>query len=186
MSTRQMSWAVLVAGVGAAAVMAGCDKKASPVTGKPVAAAASAPTTASCPPPLKQVTINQITVSGATATIKVNPGARDIPNTGGGVQWKFSGNAYNFTADGVNFVKPNYPSQPASGPSSSGFGSDATEFVVCFVDTTALGNVEWHYNIKFFATATPATIWICDPTIVNHGSGISTDDVQDVNCTIAP
>jgi len=116
--------------------------------------------------PERPVTLNQFNKSGSTATIEVNPGQREFPRTGAGIRWQFSGNSLSFTYDGINFAKQQQ--QPA-GPVASGYGKDATEFVVCFGDTSSMPNTTWRYNIKFFENSNPSVVWLCDPTLVNSG-----------------
>jgi len=128
------------------------------------------------------VTITQVTISGSTATIKVKPGQQTVPIKGAGIRWNFAGRNYSFTADGITFGKQTYPTQPY-GPIDYGPGNNATEYVVCFADTTGAAST-WYYNIKFFENSKPTTIWICDPTLVNSASEGGSEDT--VNCVIAP
>jgi len=167
--------------------VAGCSPRdASP----PAAPAARATTTATAPTPSPggscpgsggdaQVTLNQIAVSGSTATIQVTPGNKAIGMNATGVRWKLNQNGYAFTSDGIVF-KPNQPAGPASAPSTN----SPTEFLWCFNATTQTGLV-WNYSLKFTATAAPSTVWVCDPTIINSSGAVVTDaPPQTVNCTI--
>ncbi len=131
--------------------------------------------------------INQVTIISSTAaTIRLDPGERDIPASGGGMRWKFSGNSYSFTSsDGVSFA--NYPTNPNTGPGRLGIDKDGKEFVVCFGDNSSTANGKWNYAIKFYDTSRPGTVWLCDPTIVSSGLNLvhPTADLT-VACVIAP
>jgi hypothetical protein len=133
---------------------------------KKVAGTVGAKSNPTCSGPPVHVTINQVTISGSRATIKINPKEAPFPKTGAGIRWNFSGNQYSFTGDGISFVKSGYPQQPF-GPIDYGYGNNATEFVVCFGDTSSVGPATWHYDIKFFANSDPSVVWVCDPTLVN-------------------
>ena len=135
-----------------------------------------------CQGPVVHVTINQVTISGDTATIKVNPKEARFPATGAGIRWNFSSNQYSFTGDGISFVKSSHPQQPF-GPIDWGFGNNATEFVVCFGDTRTVGTQTWHYDIKFVVNAEPSVTWVCDPTLVNSGGEPGAP--EPVNCVKA-
>ena len=149
--------------------LAGCASTAPP--------AMRAVATSPCAGPEAQVTINQVTISGSSATIQVNPGSRSIDPTGAGVRWKFSQNVYSFTGDGVSF-KPNQPAGPASAPPTN----DPTQFVWCFNNTTSTPDATWNYTIKFSANAAPTKVWSCDPTIINRGGKLDVEAVMTVSC----
>ena len=167
-----------VAATAVALVLAACttDKPMTDASPKNVVAVAVANPCAASPPPI-QVNINQVSVSGATATIKVNPGKAVVPEAGGSVHWKFNSNGYGLAANAVTFK----PSQPA-GPSAS--AGDSKDFYWCF-GTTAPRST-WDYNISFSADTAPTKIYDCDPTIINSTIGISTLAVQTVNCVLRP
>lgn len=174
---KSLLWVAILTAAGA--VVSGCASVSS--VGSGPRGAPGPLTTPICSPPEVQVSINQVTISGSTATIKVNPGARDFSNKGAGIRWNIAGNKYSFAADGITFDKANYPNQ-ANGPGNSGPGNNATEYLVCFGDTSATAYT-WHYNIKFFANDSPSTVWICDPTVVNSASLLNEEQL--VNCVIA-
>jgi len=155
--------------------LAGCAGTAPPAmrAAPPGAVVATSP----CAGPEAQVTISQVTISGGSATIQVNPGSRSIDPTGGGVRWKFSQNVYSFTGDGVTF-KANQPAGPASAPPTY----DPTQFVWCFNNTTSTPDATWNYTIKFSANAAPSKVWSCDPTIINRGGKLDAEAVMTVNC----
>lgn len=134
-------------------------------------------TSSPCAGPEAEVTINQVTISGSTATIQVNPGSRSIDPTGGGVRWKFSQNVYAFAGDGVTF-KPNQPAGPASAPPTN----DPTQYVWCFNNTTSTPDTTWSYTIKFSANAAPSKVWSCDPTIINRGGKVDAEAALSVSC----
>ena len=136
-------------------------------------------TTPTCSPPEVHVTLNQVNITGSTATVKVNPGQKLVPLKGAGIRWNFSGNAYSFTVDGITFSKTGYPSQPY-GPIDYGPGNNPTEYVVCFGDTTTVGAATWYYNIKFIENDRPSIVWTCDPTLVNSQSEAGAE--QTVSC----
>ena len=159
-----------IAGIAGIVGLAGCAGTAPPPAMRAVG-------TSPCPGPEAQVTINQVTISGSTATIQVNPGSRTIDPTGGGVRWKFSQNGYSFTSDGVTF-KANQPAGPASAPATG----DPTQFVWCFNNTTSTPDSTWNYTIKFSANAAPTKVWSCDPTIINRGGKVDAEAVMTVSC----
>ena len=164
--------------VAVALVLAACtpDKRVTDASPRDVVAVAVANPCAASPPPT-QVNINQVSVSGATATIKVNPGKAVVPEAGGSVHWKFNSNGYGLAANAVTFK----PSQPA-GPSAS--AGDSKDFYWCFGATAPSST--WNYNISFSADTAPTKIYDCDPTIINSTIGISTLAVQTVNCVLRP
>jgi hypothetical protein len=59
-----------------------------------------------------------------------------------------------------------------------------TEFVVCFGPTPP--DQIWPYTIKFVDKDVPATVWVCDPTIVNRESLAPAPAPATVNCTKQP
>jgi len=173
----KLSWGLMTGAAAAAAVVTGCATAPGPMgtaTGR-----AAVATVSPCAGPETQVTINQVSITGPTsASISVNPGRANIGRNAAGVRWKFSqGNNYAFTSDGVVF-KPSAPPGPARAVPSS----DLSEYRWCFNATS--GNLEWPYTIKFYAPATPAVVWSCDPAIANFdGGGLTTTSSVTVQCT---
>jgi hypothetical protein len=169
--------ALLLAAIAIAALV-GCSKSDTTAATGPAASATAAPP---CPPE-SPVKIDNVAVpdSGTTATIRVDPDPRQISQNAGGVRWTLKspqGKTYEFTNDGVTF-KANAP----TGPVSSTPGK--TEFVVCFGATPP--NQTWPYTIKFVDKAAPATVWVCDPTIVNRETVDPKAAQATVNCTKQP
>ena len=169
----------------AAATMAACGAKEPPVEPSKTAAAPPGPIVpATCLGGMNtpSVTINQFTVTGpTTATVNVVPPEKSIRKTAGGILWKFAGNNQSFTVDGITFKAGS-----ASGPGQPGFGNDPSEFVVCFGDTSSSPATSWKYNIKFYDNATPTTVWVCDPTIVNSEPITTQATPAPVTCNKAP
>jgi hypothetical protein len=149
--------------------------------GMPAPASPKSLTASPCSGPEVQVTLGQVTISGSTATLQVNPGQRTIGTSPGGVRWKFTQNTYSFTSDGVTF-KPNQP----PGPANAVPGTDPTEYAWCFNSTASSPDTTWRYNIKFFANANPSAVWQCDPTIVNRSSLAADASTSTVSCVPAP
>lgn len=57
--------------------------------------------------------------------------------------------------------KPGAPAGPVSAPATG----KPDEYVWCFDATTT--DLSWPYKVKFYDTTLPATVWVCDPTIIN-------------------
>ena len=152
--------AVGVAGTAVALVACTADKMPIMPAARPTQSVGIATLTSPCPPPPApvEVTINQVNVSGSSATIKVNPEAASIPASGGSVHWKFNATGYRLAANAVTFKA----SQPP-GPSAS--AGDDKEFYWCFGATTP--NLGWKYNVSFSPDSDRTKIYDCDPTIVN-------------------
>ena len=172
---------VAVGVAGTVAALAACTGEKIPMTpaAKPKDTAVVTVLANPCttPPPAVQVNINQVTVSGSTATIKVDPGEARIVPSGGSVQWKFNAPGYGLAPNGITFK----PAQPA-GPSAS--AGDTKDFYWCF-GVTAPNPLPWKYNVSFRADATPTQIYDCDPTIINSVS-LTALVAQTVSCSLRP
>lgn len=181
---KKLTSSLAVAGLAAA--LAGCspaDKPPPPSSGDTAPGSARPP---ACTP-TTQVNITDVTVAsdGNSATIKVAPGDVPVNGPNPGVNWRLP-NGYTFeTADGV-FFPVQTPPQP-SGPAASSTTNNGTEFKWCF--TSNPSGARWKYSIKFHATGgTPATVWLCDPFIVN-ADGIMGKSVRPppvISCGKAP
>ena len=172
---NRLAWFLLTGSAAAAVGVTGCATDAG--GGKAMGGTTLA-TASPCAGPETQVTIGQVSIVGtSSASISVNPGRANIGRNAAGVRWKFSqGNNYAFTSDGVVF-KPGAPPGPAQAVPSS----DLSEYRWCFNATS--GNLEWPYTIKFYAPATPAVVWSCDPAIANFdGGGLETTSAVTVQC----
>lgn len=172
---------VAVGVVGTAVVLAACtaDKMPMMPAAQPTRSVVTTALANPCPmPPAPvEVTINQVNVSGSSATIKVNPEAASIPRSSASVHWKFNAPGYRLAANAVTFKA----SQPP-GPSAS--AGDDTDFYWCFSATAA--SAVWKYNVSFSPEKEPTKIYDCDPTIVNTQSGLVDVTVQTVSCMLRP
>ena len=157
-------------------LLAAC-KPAGPPAAPPASVAASqpAPSAAACPP-VTQVNITAVTVSGSTATATLAPDPAPLNNKGrtAGVRWNLP-TGYSFTANGVTFA-----ATPAGPSASSADKPDVYQW--CFLaDATG----PWKYTLEFQDSASPPAVWRCDPTVVN-GDGLAVAAPVDVPCTKQP
>ena len=114
--------------------------------------------------PERPIKIHSITVSGSTATVKVDPDPVRIGHNAAGLRWKLSGSGgrnFAFTSDGIAFA-----AGAASGPSSAPPTGKPDEFVWCFGSSQP--DSSWKYTIKFREVGGAGPTWKCDPTILNN------------------
>lgn len=150
--------------------LAGCGQRESIQRAK---VATPAPSLPPCPPD-KPVKIKKISVNGNTATITINPDPRDYPKAGAGLHWILP-SGYSFPADGIVI-----PSPPAGAASTS----TGIEYQWCFGQTTE--GTSSKYTIKFYADNAPATVFVCDPTIISLADlrdNKADDGDKDFTCT---
>ena len=163
-----------IAGVAlAAAGLVGCSHPGPGSAGDAGGAGRAAALTSSLPncPPAQSLNINQISVSGKQATIKLKD-PRPVPASGAGLRWKLSTNGFSFTADGIAVTSP---------PAGATSASTGTEFQWCFGATPA--GSQWKYSINFFADDDPSTVFTCDPTIISSASLMGmTDEDSTLTC----
>lgn len=155
----------------ACAALAACSPRDNNLTPKTAPAPSATPAVPAAPagvaappcPPEAPVKIDDIVINGSAATVSFNPDPRQIGKNAGGVRWTLKspqGKTYVFATDGVTF-KPGAPAGPVSAPATG----KPDEYVWCFDATTT--DLSWPYKVKFYDTTLPATVWVCDPTIIN-------------------
>ena len=173
---NKIEW-VVASGVAAAAVgLVACTGEKPAMEAKPVASTLTAmPNPCTTPPAAVQVNVNQVNVSGTTATINVSPDKARIPASGGSVHWKFNANGYRLAAASAVTFKASQPAGPLSG------SGDDSNYFWCFGSTAPTST--WAYNISFSPDNDLTKIYDCDPTIINSASNVPLD-APPVNCTL--